>query len=155
MPPTSVAVFSFYTDLIQIVLLLYPSVLLLLFYFAPLGINRQQRIIVLKLARLGPATQHSHTHKDSFTTALAHFILLSLGSTLSSLRAEVTNHVHRFLRFTSIPQTAAVSPIQSTSLSLPPPPRAKSTELWPPITACQAAGPDGARCQSNAESCRG
>lgn len=48
MPPPSVAVFSFYTDLIQTFLLSYPSVLLLLFYFAPLGINRQQRIIVLK-----------------------------------------------------------------------------------------------------------
>lgn len=54
------ATISCLTHLIEIFLLIYPSVLLvdlLLFYFAPLGINRQQSIIVLKLACLAPCHQ--------------------------------------------------------------------------------------------------
>lgn len=80
------------------------------------------------------------SHLDSST--LTYDILLSSGSTLRSLKAESTHLVPRPVSFTSIHHATLTRPLSHCS------PTSSGPGLRPPITACQAASPNGVRCQS-------
>lgn len=91
------------------------------FYMAPSfgGYTRSQVRITchcLQVSIAGPLLPNLPT--PTLTPPPLH-LLLSSGS-LSSLRAEVTNHAHQLLSFTSVLQTTATSPTRSSPLPASP-----------------------------------